>query len=145
MELFADYGILGLFLAAFLAATILPFSSELLLGILLSQNFHPGWVLLSATSGNVLGSVVNYLLGLWGSSIILEKWMGISEIQIGSARERFKRYGMFSLLFAWVPVIGDPLTVVAGILKTKFILFLVLVGLGKFLRYVFIAWAVLNI
>lgn len=136
MEILAEYGVIGLFLSAFLAATILPFSSELLLGFVLSQEASPGWVLFSATSGNVLGSVVNYGLGLWGSSIILNRVMGTSDLQLEAARERFRRYGTASLLFAWVPVVGDPLTVVAGILKINFYLFLLLVGTGKLLRYV---------
>lgn len=145
MEIFAGYGYLGLFLASFLAATILPFSSEVVLGYLLSHDFNPYVTVFVATMGNVLGSVVNYGLGLLGSKILLNKLLGISTMQISKAENRFKKYGIFSLLFAWVPVIGDPLTVAAGILKVNFVLFLFLVTMGKFLRYVFVAWAVLTI
>ena len=145
MEILAEYGYLGLFLASFLAATILPFSSEVVLGYLLSHDFSPYMTVFVATMGNVLGSVVNYGLGLLGSKIFLNKLLGISFLEIEKAENRFKKYGIFSLLFAWVPVIGDPLTVAAGILKVKFVLFLFLVTMGKFLRYVFVAWAVLTI
>lgn len=143
MEILADFGYPGLFLASFLAATILPLSSEVVLGYLLIHDFCPYSIVLVATSGNVLGSVVNYGLGVLGSGIFFQKVLGISNLEIEKAESRFKKYGFFSLLFAWVPVIGDPLTVVAGILKIKFSIFLFLVGLGKFARYVFIAWAVL--
>ena len=145
MEILAEYGHLGLFFASFLAATILPFSSEVVLGVLLSHDFNPYVTVFVATAGNVLGSVVNYGLGVLGSQILLNKFLGISTRQIGKAENRFKKYGAFSLLFAWVPVIGDPLTVAAGILKINFVLFLFLVTMGKFLRYVFVSWAVLTI
>ena len=145
MEILAEYGYLGLFLASFLAATILPFSSEVVLGVLLSHDFSPYVTVFVATAGNVLGSVLNYGLGVWGSQILLNKLLGISNLEMGKAENRFKKYGVFSLLFAWVPIIGDPLTVAAGILKINFVLFLLLVTVGKFLRYVFVAWAVLTI
>jgi len=145
VEILAEYGYLGLFLASFLAATILPFSSEVVLGVLLSHDFSPYVTVFVATTGNVLGSVLNYGLGVWGSQILLNKLLGISNLEIGKAENRFKKFGIFSLLFAWVPIIGDPLTVAAGILKINFALFLLLVTAGKFLRYVFVTWAVLII
>jgi len=145
MEILAGYGYLGLFLSSFLAATILPFSSEVVLGVLLSYDISPYGTIFTATTGNVLGSVVNYGLGVWGSGRLLNKLFGISRVEIEKAETRFKKYGIFSLLFAWVPIIGDPLTVVAGMLKLNFFLFVLLVGIGKFLRYVFVAWAVLAI
>ena len=145
MEILAEYSYWGLFLSSFLAATILPLSSEVVLGYLLVHGFSPYVTVFTATWGNVLGSVVNYCLGGLGSRIFLNKPIGISNLEIVKAENHFKKYGTFTLLFAWVPIIGDPLTVVAGILKINFILFLFLVGLGKFLRYVFISWAFLSI
>jgi len=145
MEILAEYGYWGLFLASFLAATILPFSSEVVLGVLLSHDFSPYGMVFTATTGNVLGSVLNYGLGVLGSQVFLNKLIGISEKEIEKAETRFKKFGIFSLLFAWVPIIGDPLTVVAGMLKLNFGLFVLLVGIGKFLRYVFVAWAILRI
>ena len=145
MEILAEYGYLGLFFASFLAATILPLSSEVVLGVLLGHDFSPYVTIFVATTGNVLGSVVNYGLGLWGSQILLNKFLGLSALAIGKAETRFKKYGAFSLLFAWVPIIGDPLTVAAGILKVNFLLCVFLVTLGKFLRYIFVSWAVLAI
>ncbi len=145
MEALAEYGYLGLFTASFLAATILPFSSEVVLSYLLLNNYDPFNTVAVATAGNVLGSVVNYALGFWGSMLILKKILRISEKDINHAEQRFERYGTFSLLFAWVPVIGDPLTVVAGVLKINFVLFLALVTVGKLLRYVILTMSVLSI
>ncbi len=145
MELLIQYGHLGLFLASFLAATILPFSSEVVLGVLLVNGLNPAATVLTATSGNVLGAVVNYGLGLLGSGVVFKRILRLSEPEIQQAEKRFKTYGVFSLLFAWVPVIGDPLTVVAGLLRINFPLFLLLVTLGKGIRYLLIAWAVFSV
>ena len=145
MEILAEYSYWGLFLASFLAATILPFSSEVVLGYLLTHDFSPYATVLAATAGNVLGSVVNYGLGILGSRVFLNKIFGISTLEIEKGESRFKKYGVFSLLFAWVPIIGDPLTVAAGVLRINFTTFLFLVTIGKFLRYVFVSWAVLII
>lgn len=145
MEVFADYGFFGLFVSSFLAATLLPLSSEVVMGVLLAHDFSPCGTLLTATSGNVLGSVVNYGLGYFGSRIVVHKFFRLPDRDIQKAENHFKTYGVFSLLFAWVPVVGDPLTVVAGILRINFGLFLFLVGVGKFLRYLVVSWAVLSI
>lgn len=133
-----------MFASAFLAATILPVSSEVVLGLLLAHGFSPPEVIGSATLGNVLGSVVNYGLGLAGSSYLLPRLFRISDRDMKPALARFQRYGAPCLLFAWVPIIGDPLTLAAGILKVNFRLFLVLVFLGKLGRYLALSWAVLS-
>jgi membrane protein YqaA with SNARE-associated domain len=145
MEFLTEYGYLGMFASAFLAATILPLSSEVVLGFLLSQGFDPNTIVLVAATGNVLGSVVNYGLGFLGSTLIFKKVLRLSDIDIDLSKKRFQKYGSASLLFAWVPVIGDPLTVAAGILKVNFFVFLLLVGIGKTVRYLFLTWAILAI
>ena len=143
MEVLAEYSYFGLFLASFLAATLLPFSSEVVLGVLLNQGFNPYAMLFVATFGNVLGAVVNYGLGAFGGRLILHKFWRMTDLEIQKATTRFQKFGVISLLFSWVPIIGDPLTVAAGVLKVNFMVFLLLVGLGKFLRYVMIYLAVL--
>ena len=145
MEALAEYGYLGLFAASFLAATILPFSSEVVLSFLLLNNYDPFNTVAVATAGNVLGAVVNYAMGFWGSTLILKKLLRISEKDINHAEQRFRKYGTFSLLFAWVPVIGDPLTVAAGVLRVNFMIFLALVAAGKLVRYIIVAFSVLSI
>ncbi len=143
MEFLTGYGLWGLFFASFFAATILPMSSEVVLGYLLVHNFNVQGVVGVATMGNVLGALVNYGLGRGGSRVLLEKIFRVSPADISKARRRFKAHGTISLLLSWVPVIGDPLTVVAGILKINLWVFLALVTIGKFARYAGISWAVL--
>ena len=126
MEFFIEFGYAGLFLSSFLAATILPLSSEVVLSFLLLNHLNPVLLVSVATFGNVLGAFVNYAIGFWGSLFIIRKVLRISEHEFIKAKQRFNKYGVFSLFFAWVPVIGDPLTVVAGVLKVRILVFLVL-------------------
>ncbi|WP_046561156.1 YqaA family protein [Kangiella geojedonensis] len=144
MEFLADYGYLGLFISAFLAATILPLSSELVLTGLLLNGLSPAKLLLVATLGNVLGSLTNYGLGFWASKAVVQKWLRMSEPEFEKAEGRFNKYGLTALLFAWVPIIGDPLTVIAGILRVNLLWFVILVTAGKFLRYFVVASIVIS-
>lgn len=144
MGSFADLGYIGLFLSSFLAATILPLSSEIILGLLLVNNFNPLLLICFATTGNVLGSFVNYALGAMGSMVLMKKFFKFDETGYAKAKKRFEKYGLASLLFAWVPVIGDPLTIVAGALRVNLWLFFILVATGKLIRYVIVSYAVLK-
>lgn len=144
MENFAEFGYLGLFVAAFLAATILPLSSEVVLSVLLLNGLSPVGLVAVATVGNVLGSLTNYGLGYWASLEVVKRWLKMSEEEFVRAELRFKKYGLISLCFAWVPVIGDPITVVAGILRIRLVWFVLLVLAGKLIRYVLISYATLQ-
>ena len=144
MEYFAELGYIGLFIAAFLAATIFPLSSELVLTALLLNGLSPELLVIVATVGNVLGSLTNYGLGYWASKTVIQKWLRMTESEFVRAEERFKKYGIVALLFAWVPVIGDPLTVMAGILRIRLLWFLILVTVGKFLRYYILTTLILS-
>lgn len=131
-----EYGYLGLFASAFLAATILPLSSEVVLLALLAAGEHsPSGLWLAATAGNVGGSAVNWALGAWALHFQDRRWFPVGKETMERAHDRFLRYGWPSLLFAWVPVVGDPLTFVAGILRVPFAWFLLLVAIGKGGRY----------
>ena len=145
MEYFSAFGYYGLFIAAFLAATILPLSSEIVLSTLLLGGFSPTSVILTATAGNVLGSLVNYALGYWLSLELVKRWLKMSEAEFQKAEQRYRKYGLFSLLFAWLPIIGDPLTVIAGILRVRLLWFVILVTLGKLLRYIVTSYLVLQV
>lgn len=131
-----DLNYLSLFVSALLSATLLPGSSEALL-LYLMQDTDLSILLLwlSATTGNVLGSVVNWMLGRFGYHLRHQRWFPVSETQLEKARGYFLRWGSVSLLLAWLPIIGDPLTLFAGLLRVPFALFLVLVTIGKGFRY----------
>ena len=130
---------LSLFAISFLAATILPFSSELTLaGLIATSNYDNLLLLIVASFGNVLGSVVNWTLGFYSRNLTTKKWLPFKEVQIEKSSKWFSKFGRWSLLFAWVPIIGDPLTLAAGLLRFKFIEFLILVTIGKVSRYVVI-------
>ncbi|GGW59197.1 YqaA family protein [Alishewanella tabrizica] len=125
----------SLFITGFIAATLFPASSELLLLALLQQGYQPFLLWLVATTGNTLGSCVNWWLGKQLRRFQHKRWFPISEPQLVRAERLFLRYGRWSLLLSWLPVIGDPLTMIAGVLKVPFPIFLLLVALGKALRY----------
>ncbi len=144
MEYFIELGYVGLFLSAFLAATILPLSSELVLTLLLVNGLNPTLLVVAvATVGNVLGSFVNYTIGFWGSLFVVRKVLKISEAKFEHSKHRFEKYGVWSLLFAWVPVIGDPLTLIAGALRINLLVFFVLVTIGKLGRYMIVTYVTL--
>jgi membrane protein YqaA with SNARE-associated domain len=131
-----EAGVLGLFLTAFVSATLVPMSSEVVLAALIAAQ---GWdvVLLVAvaTVGNTLGAVVNWLLGRFCLRWRDSKWFPISAEKLERGTEWFRRYGVWSLLLAWLPIVGDPITFAAGIARVRLPLFLLLVALGKAARY----------
>ena len=134
---------LSLFAISFLAATILPFSSELTLaGLIATSDYDNLLLLIAASFGNVLGSVVNWALGSYSRNLTTKKWFPFKETQIERSSKWFRKFGKWSLLFAWVPVVGDPLTLVAGILRVKFIDFIILVAIGKVSRYIFVFYLI---
>ncbi len=129
-----------LFGSAFLAATILPFYSEVVLFALLRQGGDPALLVAVATLGNTLGAVVNWVLGRFLLHFQDRRWFYFKREQMERWQRWFQRYGVWSLLLAWMPVGGDPLTFVAGVMKVHIVPFLVLVGIGKGLRYVSVVY-----
>lgn len=136
---------LSLFLTAFAAATLLPAYSELLLGGLVAQGLSLWWLWFWATAGNTLGSVVNGVIGRQVDRFKDKRWFPVSEKQLVKARERFNRYGQWSLLLGWMPVGGDALTLIGGIMRVPWLNFVILVAIGKGIRYAFVLWLVLEV
>lgn len=137
---------LALFLAAFLAATIVPAQSEaVLVGLILADDQPVLLLLLVATVGNVLGSVVNWLLGRFIEHFRDRPWFPVSPEKLARAEAWYRRFGLWSLLLSWVPVIGDPLTVIAGVLRTPFLTFVLLVTIAKAGRYALLAAVTLGL
>jgi membrane protein YqaA with SNARE-associated domain len=132
----------GLFASAVLAGSILPAQSELVLAALIRAGGQPAWLLVAvATAGNVLGAVINYGLGRGAERFRHQRWFPLSEAGWQRATRLFNRFGLWTLLFSWVPVIGDGFTVIAGAARTKFWLFALLTTIGKGGRYALIAAA----
>ncbi len=135
----------GLFILAFGAATLLPLQSEAVLaGLLLEGSHAPALLVLSATAGNVLGSVTNWLLGRGIERYQQRRWFPVSPDQLARAQRLYQRYGQASLLLSWLPVIGDPLTLLAGVMREPFGRFLLLVSLAKAGRYGLLALVTLQ-
>lgn len=135
----------GLFGAAFLAATVFPFQSELvLLGLLVAEPTHWPTLLLAASVGNTLGSVVNWLLGRLIERFRDRSWFPVKPRDYERVERWYARWGVWSLLFAWLPFGGDALTVVAGALRAPLLPFIVLVAIGKTARYAVLVAATLG-
>nr|WP_214658235.1 YqaA family protein [Pseudomonas folii] len=134
-----------MFLAAFGAATLLPMQSEaVLVGMLLSGHYTVATLLLVATLGNVLGSLVNWLLGRSVERFRHKRWFPVSEAKLEKAQRFYLRYGRWSLLLSWVPIIGDPLTMVAGVMREPLWSFLLIVTFAKGMRYLLLTAATLG-
>lgn len=130
----------ALFASAFLSATLLPGSSEALLLLRLNEGVDPGELVLTATAGNLLGSLLTYFMGRGGNALLHRRWFRIDKNDLARAEHWFGRWGTPALLLAWLPVIGDPLCLLAGILRVRLLWFVLLVGLGKVARYAALAW-----
>lgn len=132
----------SLFLAALVAATILPLQSEAVLVGLILADHQPLWALVVVASvGNVLGSAVNWLLGRGIERFRDRRWFPVGAASLERAQRWYRRYGKWSLLLSWAPIVGDPLTVVAGVLREPILPFLVLVTIAKTGRYLVLAAA----
>ncbi|MDQ6438033.1 YqaA family protein [Mesorhizobium sp. LHD-90] len=144
MDEVAAYG--GLFAAAFVAATILPMQSEAALAaLLMTHSFPPAALIAVASVGNVLGSVVNWAIGRGIGKLRGRTWFPASPAKLDRAARWYRRYGRWSLLLSWAPIIGDPLTVVAGALREPLWSFVLIVAFAKVARYLAVAAATLGL
>jgi membrane protein YqaA with SNARE-associated domain len=133
----------SLFFSAFLAATILPLQSEAVLVVALLAEHSPLAVIAVASVGNILGAVVNWFLGRGIERFRGRRWFPVGEVALVRAQGWYRRYGRWSLLLSWAPIVGDPLTLVAGVMRERLAVFLVLVSIAKVGRYAVLAMAVL--
>lgn len=138
----ATYG--GLFVVALAAATVLPLQSEAMLtALLLAEQGSPAALIAVASLGNILGAALNWCLGRWIEHFRARRWFPVDSGRLARSTDWYHRYGRWSLLLSWMPVIGDPLTVVAGVLREPLWSFLLIVGIAKTMRYVVLAGLVL--
>lgn len=138
--------LIGLFSAAFLAATLIPAQSEVVLVAMVGQAAHPVWLLLSvATFGNVLGSAANWVIGRFMIRYADHRWFPVPPKRLAQATNWYARFGHWSLLGAWLPFIGDPITLAAGLLREPFWRFALIVTVAKAGRYCILVWATLQL
>jgi membrane protein YqaA with SNARE-associated domain len=124
------------FATSFLSATIVPIGSDPVLSGTVAMSGQPIWALVAvATIGNTLGAIVNWALGMGIERFRHKSWFPASDAQLAKAKTHYDRWGRWTLLFAWLPLIGDAFTVLAGVMKEKLWIFVVLVGIGKLFRY----------
>jgi membrane protein YqaA with SNARE-associated domain len=126
----------GLFVAALVAATIFPMQSEAALAGLALAGYSPALLLIVASIGNILGSVINWMLGRFIEHFRDRSWFPASPAALARAQSWYQRYGKWSLLLSWVPIIGDPLTLIAGVMREPLPVFLLLVTIAKVGRYI---------
>jgi membrane protein YqaA with SNARE-associated domain len=136
-----QHGLPALFLLSFFAATVIPLGSEWLIAALILHGWEVAPVVGVATLGNYLGACTTYLMGLWGAGFFMKKTVAVDEAALARAQRLYRRYGSWSLLLSWLPVIGDPLCLVGGAMRVNFALFTLLVAAGKLARYAAVAAA----
>ena len=135
-----------LFTSSFASSTILPGHSEITLIALITQKkYEVFYLVVFASLGNILGSVLNWYLGLYFLKFKNKKWFPFKENQINKVSKSFLKYGKWSLLLSWVPFIGDVLTLVAGMFRVPFNQFVIIVSVAKISRYIFISLIALNV
>ena len=139
----ADNGYPALFLVSFLASTILPLGSEWLLVVLILSGNDPALSVTIATVGNYCGACTTYWIGLYGASFMIVRVLRIDDNARKRAERFYAKYGSWSLFFSWVPIVGDPLCLVGGLLEVGFVRFSLLVFSGKLVRYAAVAFLTL--
>ncbi len=142
---FLDPAFWSMVLSAFIAATIIPFSSELGLSALLYSGYQVILIVAGASIGNTLGGMTGYLLGSLGKWSWLEKYLGVKEEKVKSLANRYEKYGVYLAFFCWLPIVGDVFGVMLGFFRTPWLPTLLLMALGKTLRYLALAMIVLEL
>lgn len=138
MEFLESLGLVGLFLGALLAATILPFSSDALYLAILAATKNPVGCILAGTAGNWIGSLISYGMGWIGKWEWLEKWFKVKKETLEKQKAMIDKYGVWAALLSWVPFIGDVIAIALGFYRTRPLITALMLLIGKFLR--FLAW-----
>jgi membrane protein YqaA with SNARE-associated domain len=143
MTFLSQYGYSSLFILSFMASTVIPIGSEWLLVSMIMNGFDPALTVSTATAGNTLGACTTYGIGIYGSTWVIQKLFGMDENSQKRAEKMYAKYGVWSLLFSWLPLVGDSICFAGGLLRIHFGLFVVLVLAGKMIRYGLLAILVL--
>lgn len=135
METLLEPGYWGMFLSAFLAATVLPFSSDVIYGLMLLSQYDPFWTTVMASLGNWLGGMSSYYLGFLGYWVWIEKYWGVKKAKVEKWENKARKFGAWPALISWLPIIGDPIAIALGFFKLNVYKVAVLMLIGKTLRY----------
>ena len=142
IEILTDYGYIGMFISAFLAGSILPFSSEAVMVGLLAAGLQPGPLVVYGTIGNVAGSIMNYGIGRLGKLYWIEHYLHVSKDSLSRAERFMAGRGAWVGFFAFIPVLGDAITIMLGLMRANVLISVISISVGKMLRYVFLAYGV---
>lgn len=143
MENYLEWGYLGLFVASFLAATVIPLSSEFVLSILLANQYPLALSLIIASLGNWLGGLSSYGLGRLGKWSLIERFFGLKKNKIQQIKRKIDRWGSYLAFFCWLPIVGDLFAISLGFFKVSFSNVSVWMLFGKLLRYA--VWGLLTL
>ena len=136
----------SLFISSFLSSTILPGHSEIILiNFILLEKYSQFLLFFFASLGNILGSIINWYIGFYITKFVNRSWFPFQKKQLDKASFWYLKYGKWSLFLSWVPIIGDPLTVVAGVFRAPLIIFITIVSISKILRYIFVGYVALKL
>ena len=141
IELLTSYGYWGMLLAAFLAGSFFPFSSEAVMIGLVAAGLDPWVLMVYGTTGNVLGSLVNYCIGRMGKTEWFEKYLHVSPASMERARRFMKGHGAWMGFFAFVPILGSAITILLGLMRANPVITFIAITLGKIVRYVILIYA----
>ncbi len=144
-EWLTNYGLFSLFLLSFLASTLIPLGSEWLVIAMLLSGGQPVTVVAVATVGNYLGALSTFWIGLYGGDFLTRRVLRMDEQSTRKAEKFYARFGSYSLFLSFLPVVGDPLCLVGGMLRVSLLRFTLLVVSGKLARYAAVAWVTLKI
>ena len=136
MEFAYEWGYLGLFIISFLAATVFPLSPEVLMVLLYTQGYSAIGLIIVATISGYLGSLTYYFAAIGGRNLALNRWIKIEPEKLAKTQVRFERWGSIILFFSWLPIVGEPLIIAAGLLKVRFAVFSFWVIFGRLVRFI---------
>lgn len=145
VQVLIDWGYVGLFISALLAGSIIPFSSELVMGALVAMGLEPWLCVLSATLGNTAGGLTCYWLGQLGRMDWIEKYLGVKREKVERMQHFLQGRGALMAFFAFLPFVGEAIAVALGFMRSNFWLTTASMFAGKLARYVVMLWAILSL
>ena len=140
VELLTSYGYWGMLLAAFLAGSVFPFSSEAVMVGLMAAKLDPWLLMVYGTVGNVLGSVLNYCIGRMGKTEWFEKYLHVKPESMDRARRFMRGHGAWMGFFAFIPLLGSAITILLGLMRANVVITFISITLGKLFRYILLIY-----